>query len=92
MLFRSGIVDTDLRKAISKKHLNISSGVKRFVEDDSPSDCIQGFLVKAVGGYEIRGGSRLKTGVVIYELQSFRREVEESTVESPCHGIRPIRL
>jgi hypothetical protein len=36
-----------LGKAISQKHLNISSGIKIFVEDDSVSDCIERFMIKA---------------------------------------------
>jgi hypothetical protein len=41
--FRQG---TDFRKAILRKHSNISSGIKCFVEDASLSDCIERFLIK----------------------------------------------
>ena len=45
-----GIIGTDFRKAILQKHPNISSGIKRFVKDDSPSDCKERFLAKTVTG------------------------------------------
>jgi hypothetical protein len=45
---QDGISGADLRKTILQKHLNISSRIKHFVKDDSPSDFIQRFLVKTL--------------------------------------------
>ena len=41
-----GMLGTDSNKAISQKHPNISSRVKRVIEDDSFGDCIQSFLIE----------------------------------------------
>ena len=59
-----------LAKPYCKKKPNISSGIKRFVEYDPPSDYIQTFLVKAVPdmGFGATLESRLKIGAVNYEL------------------------
>ena len=70
----------------------ISSGIKHFIEDDSPCDCVLRFLVKTVADMRFGATTTLKIGAVVYELWSSCTGVGESTVGSPCLGIHLIRL